>query len=122
MHRLKCEDQLRPYLRVSRPSHHRSPYMAKRLDMFSTLKGSLLEQFYPAGWDLRRMDRCAGMSRAQLLKAARWWSRDFKPVVVRDVAEMDRRMGDAIADEIERTRQAHRPLILILPVGPMGMY
>lgn len=96
--------------------------MPQRLDLLSTLKGSLLEGFYPAGWDLRKMDRCAAMPRAQLLKPARWWNRDFKPVVVRDVAEMDQRMGNAIADEIERSRKAHRPLILILPVGPMGMY
>ena len=94
----------------------------KRLDLLSTLKGSLLEHFYPRGWDLRRMDRCAGMSKDQLLTPARFWSKDFKPVVVKDVAEMDRRMGDAIADQIERSRRAGKPLSLILPVGPMGMY
>lgn len=96
--------------------------MPKRLDMLSTIKGSLLEPFYPRGWDLRRMDKCAGMSREQLLKPARHWNAQFKPVVVRDVADMDKRMGDAIADEIERTARKGKPLALILPVGPMGMY
>jgi glucosamine-6-phosphate deaminase len=35
---------------------------------------------------------------------------------------MDKRMGDAIADQIEQTRKAGIPLAIILPVGPMGMY
>lgn len=96
--------------------------MPKPITLLNTLKGSLLENFYPSGWDLRRMDRCAGMSKAQLLKPARFWHAGFKPIVVDDVAEMDRRMGDAIADQVEQTRRAGVPLALILPVGPMGMY
>src|SRR4051812_47778826 len=96
--------------------------MPKRLDLISTIKGSLLGDFYPRGWDMRKMDRCAAMTREQLLKPGRWWNKDFKPVVVRDVADMDRRMGDAIADQIEQTRGRNQQLILILPVGPMGMY
>src|SRR3954464_2952319 len=96
--------------------------MPKSINLLTTLKGSLLESFFPSGWDLRRMDKCAGMSRAQLLKPAKFWNADFKPVVVKDVAEMDRRMGDAIADQIEQTRKAGIQLALILPVGPMGMY
>ena len=96
--------------------------MPRRLDLPSTLKGSLLEGFYPRGWDLRKMDRCAAAPGDELLKPKRYWSPQFKPVPVRDVAEMDRRMGDAIADQIEQTRRRNKPLALILPVGPMGMY
>src|SRR3954452_14980177 len=96
--------------------------MAKTINLLTTIKGSLLEHFYPTGWDLRRMDKCAAMSREQLLKPAKFWSKDFQPVVVKDVTEMDRRMGDAIADQIEQTRKAGQKLAIILPVGPMGMY
>jgi glucosamine-6-phosphate deaminase len=96
--------------------------MPKPLDMFATLKGSLLEGFYPRGWDLRRMDACCDLGLRKLTTPARFWHRDFRPVVVRDVAEMDRRMGDAIADEVERAARRGRELALILPVGPMGMY
>ena len=96
--------------------------MSKKITLLSTIKGSLVERFYPAGWNLKRMDQCAGMSRTALLKPAKFWNKDFKPVSVQDVAEMDRRMGDAIADQIEQTRKAGIPLALILPVGPMGMY
>jgi glucosamine-6-phosphate deaminase len=96
--------------------------MPKPITLLSTLKGSLLEHFFPAGWDLKRMDKCAAMTRDQLLKPAKFWNAAFKPVVVKDVGEMDRRMGDAIADQIEQTRKAGVPLALIVPVGPMGMY
>jgi len=62
------------------------------------------------------------MGRKKLTSPAPHWHKQFKPIAVRDVAEMDRRMGDAIADQIERTRKQRRPLAIILPVGPMGMY
>jgi glucosamine-6-phosphate deaminase len=96
--------------------------MAKQLSMVNTIKGSLLEKFYPAGWDLKKIDRCCAMTSGELLTPGKSWNSNFRPVPVKDVAEMDARMGDAIADQIEETRRQERHLILILPVGPMGMY
>ncbi|MDB5298213.1 MAG: nagB 3 [Phycisphaerales bacterium] len=96
--------------------------MPTPITLLSTIKGSLLERFYPAGWDLARMDACAAMARDELLAPANFWHAGFAPVVVDDVAAMDERMGDAIADEIEAARRNNLPLALILPVGPMGMY
>ena len=90
--------------------------------MFATIGGSLLEHFYPRGWDLRRMDACCDLGPRRVAARGKFWHRDFTPVAVRDVAEMDRRMGDAIADEIIAARKTGRELALILPVGPMGMY
>lgn len=92
------------------------------LNMLTTIKGSLLEGFYPKGWDLKRIDRCCDLGFKGVLKRARAWHDDFRPVPVRDVAEMDWRMGDAIADRIEQTRNQGQRLAIILPVGPMGMY
>jgi glucosamine-6-phosphate deaminase len=96
--------------------------MPKSLNFLNTVKGSLLEGFYPAGWDLRRIDRCCTLGLNALTKRRREWHAQFKPVAVKDVAEMDRRMGDAIADQIEQTRRRKQKLAIILPVGPMGMY
>jgi glucosamine-6-phosphate deaminase len=93
-----------------------------RLNMLNTIKGSLLEHFYPAGWNLRRMDNCCQLGLAGVTKPAKFWDEGFKPVPVKDVAEMDRRMGDAIADEVEQTARRGQKLAIILPVGPMGMY
>jgi glucosamine-6-phosphate deaminase len=96
--------------------------MPKTISMLTTIKGSLLDNFYPKGWNLKRIDACCEMSLEQLTAPKRSWSKEFKPVPVDSVADMDRRMGDAIADQIESTGQVGRPLALILPVGPMGMY
>src|ERR1035437_204438 len=94
----------------------------KTINMLTTIKGSLLEGFYPAGWDVRKLDRMCGLGLKGVLKRAGFWNKGFLPVAVKDVGEMDVRMGNAIADEIEGTRKARRELAIILPVGPMGMY
>ena len=96
--------------------------MPHQLNMLTTIRGSLIENFYPKGWDLPRIDACCGMGLKRVTTRAAHWDPDFKPVPVPDVAAMDRAMGDAIADQIERTREEGRKLTIILPVGPMGMY
>ena len=35
--------------------------MPKSLTMLNTIKGSLIESFYPKGWDLRKIDKCCAM-------------------------------------------------------------
>jgi glucosamine-6-phosphate deaminase len=96
--------------------------MSRKLNMMNTIKGSRLDGFYPKGWDLNRIDRCCAMGFEKLMRRARHWNREFKPVAVADVHEMDRRMGDAIADQIEQSHRATQKLAMILPVGPVGMY
>jgi glucosamine-6-phosphate deaminase len=96
--------------------------MAKTLTMLSTIRGSLIEGFYPKGWDLKRIDACCDLGLKRVTMPGRHWNRHFKAVPTKSVAEMDRRMGDAIADEIQQTRKEGRGLAIILPVGPMGMY
>jgi glucosamine-6-phosphate deaminase len=92
------------------------------MNLLTTIKGSLLEGFYPKGWDLRKIDACCDLPIDRLLRPAPFWNRAFKPAAVVDVAEMDRRMGLAIAAQIERAARDGRELAMILPVGPMGMY
>jgi glucosamine-6-phosphate deaminase len=92
------------------------------INFFTTVKGSLLEGFYPRGWNFKQIDACCAMGPAKLLKPSRWWSPEFQPLAVKNVAEMDERMGNAIADEIISSRKRRQPLAIILPVGPMGMY
>src|SRR5829696_3001944 len=95
------------------------PHMPKKLSMLNTLRGSRLEGFYPRGWNLARIDRCGAMSIKQLTTPARHWNKQFKAVPVDAIAVP---MGDAIADEIERTRPRGELLAIILPVGPIVMY
>jgi glucosamine-6-phosphate deaminase len=96
--------------------------MPKKLTMLNTIRGSLIEGFYPRGWDLARIDRCCDLGLKKVTTPARHWNEDFRAVPVKDVSAMDVAMGDAIADQIESTRKEGRRLAIILPVGPMGMY
>ena len=86
------------------------------------LAGSLMQGFFPRGWDLAKIDRLAEAHGENLTKRQSWWNPQFQPVVCASQTDFDTFMGHEIAREIQLARQASRPLILILPVGPMGMY
>ena len=84
----------------------------------STVKGSLLENFYPKGWDMKKIDECCekGVARED------FWHKDFNPIECNDLGEFDTYMGHEIALQIKKARDNGEKLAMILPVGPMGMY
>lgn len=92
------------------------------MNLLTTIKGSLLEGFFPAGWNLEKIDRLADAPPGDLVKREAWWNAAFEPFPCTSVADFDTYMGHEIAREIQQTRQEGRPLAIILPVGPMGMY
>lgn len=92
------------------------------IDLINTLEGSLLEGFFPAGWDLQRMDGCCANPPESVLERQPWWHPGFEPVPCGTLADFDTMLGHEIASQIRRTREEGRKLALILPVGPMGMY
>src|SRR5262245_47259631 len=92
------------------------------MNLLTTFKGSMMEGFLPAGWDLGKIDALADVSGAALAARRPWWHADFRPVACASVADFDTYMGHEIARQIQTTAAEGRPLILILPVGPMGMY
>jgi glucosamine-6-phosphate deaminase len=92
------------------------------MNLLTTLNGSLMQGFFPAGWDLRRIDRCVDDDPRTITHRQKWWHRGFTPVACRDVADFDMMLGHEIALQIKHSRDAGEKLALILPVGPMGMY
>jgi hypothetical protein len=40
--------------------------------LISTLKGSLLEGFFPKGWDLEKIDQCAGLQHDKACESKSW--------------------------------------------------
>jgi glucosamine-6-phosphate deaminase len=92
------------------------------MNLMTTLSGSLLDGFFPAGWDLGRIDACASVPAELVTERQSWWHPQFEPVVCETVGDFDVMMGHEIAATIRAARQAGRRQILILPVGPMGMY
>lgn len=88
----------------------------------NTIKGSMLEHFYPAGWDLNKIDQLCSLAPETIADRQRWWNPGFQPIPCDNVADFDVMMGEAIASCIRDARIAGKPIIFILPVGPMGMY
>jgi glucosamine-6-phosphate deaminase len=92
------------------------------MNLLTTLPGSMMEGFLPKGWDLEKIDRLAGSPPEDVPRRETWWHPQFQPMPCASIADFDTYMGHEIAREIALARQAARPLVLILPVGPMGMY
>ena len=98
----------------------------KTINLITTIKGSLLEGFFPAGWDLAEFDRILKRSEKQplkeIIKREKWWHKSYQPVPCKDISDFDMLMGHEIAMCIKQTHDEGRELAIILPVGPMGMY
>src|SRR5437588_1002651 len=92
------------------------------MDLISTLKGSMMEGFFPAGWDLGKIDRLAAQPPEACRQRQSWWNERFEPVACSTVEDFDTFMGHEIALEIHKARQAAQAIAFILPVGPMGRY
>ncbi len=92
------------------------------MNMLTTLKGSYFEEVLPQGWDMARIAACVSNPPSEVLTKQPFWHADFRPVSCATLETFNVRMGHEIAMEIRRAGEAGRKLILILPVGPMGMY
>jgi glucosamine-6-phosphate deaminase len=92
------------------------------MNLISTLPGSMMEGFFPEGWDLAKIDRLGAIGTADLPRRESWWHPQFEPVACGSYDDFDVYLGHEIALEIQRSYAAPQPLVLILPVGPMGMY
>ena len=92
------------------------------MDFISTVKGSLLEGFYPEGWDMAKIEECCNVSPKEALKRQSFWNKKFTPVMCEDLGAFDTYMGHEIALQIKLARDRGEKLAMILPVGPMGMY
>ena len=92
------------------------------INLLTTLKGSLLESFFPPAWDLAQWDACVADDPAAIFDRQPHWHDGFCIRMAESVPDFDVMLGHEIAMEIRRCRDAGRQLVMILPVGPMGMY
>lgn len=92
------------------------------MDFNSTVKGSMLEGFYPAGWDMVKIDKCCSNAPESINERQDYWNKDFAPIACDNIEEFNVKMGHEIALEIKKANEENRKIMFILPVGPMGMY
>ena len=91
------------------------------MDFNSTVKGSALEGFYPAGWDFEKIDACVGAPET-VCDRQNFWNPNFNPVMCDSLGEFETYMGHEIAMQIKLAADRNEKIAFILPVGPMGMY
>lgn len=92
------------------------------MNFLDTVQGSLLENFYPAGWDMARIDACCAHPPQAVTDRQPHWNPAFTPLPCDSLADFEVMMGHEIALQIRQARDEGRPLAMIFPVGPMGMY
>ncbi len=92
------------------------------MNFMTTLKDSMLEGFFPKGWDMEKIDKCCSHDADEVFDRQDFWNKDFTPVSCNSVEEFDTYMGHEIAMQIKTARDNNEKLAMILPVGPMGMY
>ena len=92
------------------------------MDFLSTLKGSNMENYFPAGWNLKKIDDCCSHRAEEIFERQAFWHKDFVPVACDNDTVFGMMMGHEIALTIKQARDEGKKLALILPVGPMGMY
>lgn len=92
------------------------------MNLLDTLQGSLLENFFPAGWDLARIDACCANPPETVAARQPHWNPAFSPIPCASLSDFEVMMGHEIALQIRRARDEGKPLAMIFPVGPMGMY
>lgn len=92
------------------------------MNFIDTVKGSMLEGFYPAGWNFEKIDACCSNKPETIFDRQSFWNKNFNVVSCENIHDFDMMMGHEIAMEIKQTSEHGRKLAMILPVGPMGMY
>ena len=76
------------------------------MDFNSTVKGSLLEGFYPAGWDMEKIDRLCSCPPESVRDPQPFWNPGFTPVECAGLEEFNVKMGHEIAREIKAAKDA----------------
>ena len=59
------------------------------MDFLSTVKGSLLEDFYPKGWDFAKIDACCSNPPETVTERQKFWNADFAPIACENLSEFD---------------------------------
>lgn len=92
------------------------------MNFLTTVEQSPLASFFPLGWDVARINACCMQPPESIGKRQSFWDNRFKIEACENAAALDVMMGHAVAEEIRRTREEGKPLALLLPSGPAGMY
>lgn len=90
------------------------------MDFNSTVKGSLLEGFYPEGWDFEKIDACCANAPESIAEKQPFWHKDFAPVPCDSLVEFEVKMGHEIASRVKKSQRGREKTRLYSARGPHG--
>ena len=76
----------------------------------STVKGSLLENFYLAGWDFEKIDACVENEPSKIFERQSYWNANFSPIACDSLTDFEVYMGHEIAMQVRLAISDH-PLV-----------
>ena len=92
------------------------------MNFMDTVEQSLLHGFYPAGWDMYRIDECCNNTIEHVADRQDFWNPQFRTVSCENKQVLEMKKGHEIANEIRKAKAEGIKLVLLLPVYPAGMY
>lgn len=92
------------------------------MNFMDTVEQSLLQGFYPKGWDMERIDKCCDNSLEHVADRQTFWNPQFKTVSCENKQALEMKKGHEIANEVRKAEKSGQKLILLLPVYPDGMF
>lgn len=92
------------------------------MDMLRTFDNSYFSQVFPKNWNLKKIKKCVSNPPGEIGKRQTFWHKDFSVAPCDNLEEFGVYMGHEIAMQIRLAKEEGKQLIMILPVGPMGMY
>lgn len=92
------------------------------MDFLSTVAGSMLEGFFPKEWNFKKIDECCSHNPQEIEDRQVHWNNDFIPICCEELGDFEVKLGHEIAFQIKKARDEGIKLIIVFPVGPMGMY
>src|SRR5438445_99400 len=63
------------------------------MNLLTTFRGSMMEGFLPAGWNLEKIDTLADLAGPAMLKRCSWWHPKFEPVACGSLTDFDTVFG-----------------------------
>ncbi len=96
------------------------------IDFLTTRDQSYAGPFYPEGWDYRKIKKITSLGPKQFAERQSFWHRQFEPVICDGATggaeALNAKMGYEIFHVVREAAEKRKPLAMIVPVGPMGMY
>ncbi|WP_025683407.1 hypothetical protein [Paenibacillus maysiensis] len=95
-------------------------------NLYTTIKDSLVEHFYPKGWDIQKLAQCCSHTPDEAKERQHFWHQDFcvEPLdpSYSEVNDWRVKVGFELAMQIKTAKDLNQKIALLLTGYPLGQY